>query len=428
MVRARRQYHHHNHHHQHTGSAGGGGAGQTRGGGGGGGGGNRHVLNHNHHSHRSNKRPPAHVPSAPSNTTQFIMNDHELIEPDFNLMHNAIMEHYNRRKRRKSQHEQEQRLKKGNSSDDDLEEQEDDVVIVRGGDDDYDDVVVGRGGGGARSGDEESCTAKKSFAHSERRRKLSVKEITGSQGDDCKKDVSYSGAEAEERQKKIDSYENDSPTKRFASSLASPLRGASNESGLTTTTHSPSYKPTTPLKDVDAEESKNHHHHHHHQQQMQLQKHNHPHQSLHHNQLHLQQSHKQHQLQHHSQQQQQHNQTQPSKQTSAAVAAAAALHTTSTIQATPPMQLQESTNLSQPSTPNYRPVGSPGDEDGLSPFINYEHLQSEFQEVYSNIHTERLSSMSKHQLVDKYLLLEERVEELENQLLLSKTAAAASHG
>lgn len=62
----------------------------------------------------------------------------------------------------------------------------------------------------------------------------------------------------------------------------------------------------------------------------------------------------------------------------------------------------------------------------MSPFINHEHLQSEFQEVYANIHTERLSSMSKNQLVNQYLLLEERVEELENQLRESQTSA--SHG
>lgn len=62
----------------------------------------------------------------------------------------------------------------------------------------------------------------------------------------------------------------------------------------------------------------------------------------------------------------------------------------------------------------------------MSPFINHEHLQSEFQEVYANIHTERLSSMSKNQLVNQYLLLEERVEELENQLRESQTSAG--HG
>lgn len=87
-----------------------------------------------------------------------------------------------------------------------------------------------------------------------------------------------------------------------------------------------------------------------------------------------------------------------------------------------PSHLQESTR-SNPTTPSHRPTGSPGDEDGLSPFINNEHLQNEFQEVYANIHTERLSSMSKNQLVNQYLLLEERVEELENQLRETQTSA-----
>lgn len=191
MVRARRQYHHNNHH--------------------------RPALNHIYRHKRFN------VPSAPSNTTQFIMNDHESIEPDFDLMHNAIMEHYNRNKKRKHQH-------------------------------------------------------------------------------------------------------------------------------VTTT----SSNNNTPQSTLSPSASRNQ------------------------------------------------TQQQPQQQ-----------------------QLQESTK-SNPTTPSHRPTGSPGDEDGMSPFINHEHLQSEFQEVYANIHTERLSSMSKNQIVRKYLLLEERVEELENQLRESQTSA--SHG
>lgn len=197
MVRARRQYHHHHNNNHH-----------------------RHALNH---FYRHNKR--SQVPSAPSNTTQFIMNDHESIEPDFDLMHNAIMEHYNRNKKRKHQH-------------------------------------------------------------------------------------------------------------------ATSNPNAATET--TTTTQSINLSPST-------------------------------------------------------------RNQQPQ-----------------------PLQPQESTK-SNPTTPSHRPNnGSPGDEDGMSPFINHEHLQSEFQEVYANIHTERLSSMSKNQLVNQYLLLEERVEELENQLRESQTSA--SHG
>lgn len=214
MVRARRQYHHNNHH--------------------------RHALNHIYRHKRFNN-----VPSAPSNTTQFIMNDHESIEPDFDLMHNAIMEHYNRNKKRKHQH-------------------------------------------------------------------------------------------------------------------------------VTTTSSSNNTPQQSTLSPSASRNQKQRHSPLHHQQQ--------PH--------HLQES-----------------TTTTAASTNAAVAAA-------------------TTTKSNPTTPSHRPTGSPGDEDGMSPFINHEHLQSEFQEVYANIHTERLSSMSKNQIVRKYLLLEERVEELENQLRKSQTSAS----
>lgn len=226
---------------------------------------------HNYHHHRSHKR--LHVPNAPSNTTQFIMNDHELIEPDFDLMHSAIMEHYNRSKRRKMQNQT-------------------------------------------------STTINNK----------------------------------------------------------SPLR--------------------------DAEEAEN-----------QLQR---PHTK-----------HQQQQLQQQLQPQSQQNQNQPQQQQSALHQQQYQEQTTTTTTSTSTMtatQLQESTNQSNPTTPNYRPTGSPGDEDGLSPFINHEHLHSEFQEVYANIHTERLNSMSKNQLVDKYLLLENRVEELENRLRECHDAADHSTG
>jgi len=221
MVRARKQYHHHNNHH-------------------------RHALNHFYRSKRSQ------VPKAPSNTTQFIMNDHESIEPDFDLMHNAIMEHYNRNKKRKHQHV----------------------------------------------------------------------ELTTNQT---------------------------APQSEVSPSVASRNQAQQLQPQL--------------------------------QPQSQCQ-----------------------QLQQQPQQQQQ-PQSSPLQ----------------------PQQLQESTK-SNPTTPSHRPTGSPGDEDGMSPFINHEHLQSEFQEVYANIHTERLSSMSKNQLVNQYLLLEERVEELENQLRESQSMTSASHG
>lgn len=211
----------------------------------------RHALNHCYR----HKRP--HVPSAPSNTTQFIMNDHESVEPDFDLMHNAIMEHYNRNKKRKHQH------------------------------------------------------------------------VT--------------------------------PTSTTAAAA-------------TQTTTTTAQIITNNAQNQNPSLSRNL------QQQQQTQCN---------------------QQQQQSQCNQQHQQL-------------------TQIQQPQPLQLQESTK-SNPTTPSYRPTSSPGDEDGMSPFINHEHLQSEFQEVYANIHTERLSSMSKNQLVNQYLLLEERVEELENQLRESQT-------
>lgn len=49
------------------------------------------------HSRLNSHKRVVHVPKAPSNTTQFIMADHELLQPDFDLMRSAIMTHYNRR-------------------------------------------------------------------------------------------------------------------------------------------------------------------------------------------------------------------------------------------------------------------------------------------------------------------------------------------
>lgn len=236
MVRARKQYHHHNNHHRH---------------------------NHNHNNNNTSinhiyRHKRSHVPNAPSNTTQFIMNDHESIEPDFDLMHNAIMEHYNRNKKRKNQH------------------------------------------------------------------------VTSS------------------------------PRQQQSPTTTNTTTNTNTTQLITTTTATNS----TPSSRNNS------------------------------------------QLQEQPQQQRQQS-PQPSQQQQL-------------------QPFQESITKSNPTTPNYRPTGSPGDEDGMSPFINHEHLQSEFQEVYAEIHTERLSSMSKNQLVNQYLLLEERVEELENQLRESQTSA--SHG
>lgn len=51
---------------------------------------------------------------------------------------------------------------------------------------------------------------------------------------------------------------------------------------------------------------------------------------------------------------------------------------------------------------------SPEDEDDF--------LQKQFSEAYDDVHAERLSSMTKAELVQEYLLLEDRVEDLEQKL------------
>lgn len=56
------------------------------------------------------------------------------------------------------------------------------------------------------------------------------------------------------------------------------------------------------------------------------------------------------------------------------------------------------------------------DEYYSSPEDEEDFLQKQFTEAYDNIHAERLNAMSKTELVQEYILLEDKVEELENQL------------
>lgn len=56
------------------------------------------------------------------------------------------------------------------------------------------------------------------------------------------------------------------------------------------------------------------------------------------------------------------------------------------------------------------------DEYYSSPEDEEEFLQKEFCEVYDNIHAERLSSMTKLELIQEYMHLEDRVEKLEQKL------------
>jgi len=68
-------------------------------------------------------------------------------------------------------------------------------------------------------------------------------------------------------------------------------------------------------------------------------------------------------------------------------------------------QHRESTGTAIDSEEYY---SSPEDEE--------EFLQKEFCEVYDNIHAERLSSMSKLELIQEYIQLEDRVDKLEHKL------------
>lgn len=64
------------------------------------------------------------------------------------------------------------------------------------------------------------------------------------------------------------------------------------------------------------------------------------------------------------------------------------------------------------------------DEFYSSPEDEEDFLQKQFSEAYEDVHAERLNSMSKSELVQEYLLLEERVEELEHKLKAARAARA----
>ena len=68
-------------------------------------------------------------------------------------------------------------------------------------------------------------------------------------------------------------------------------------------------------------------------------------------------------------------------------------------------------------------TNDPNDEDFYSsPEDESEYLQQQFHEAYDNIHAERLSAMNKNELVQEYLQLEDRVEDLERRLKESTNA------
>uniref|UniRef100_A0A023GKD4 Putative hexamethylene bis-acetamide inducible 1 n=1 Tax=Amblyomma triste TaxID=251400 RepID=A0A023GKD4_AMBTT len=64
------------------------------------------------------------------------------------------------------------------------------------------------------------------------------------------------------------------------------------------------------------------------------------------------------------------------------------------------------------------------DEFYSSPEDEEDFLQKQFSEAYDDVHAERLNSMSKAELVQEYLLLEDRVEELELKLKAARNARA----
>lgn len=66
--------------------------------------------------------------------------------------------------------------------------------------------------------------------------------------------------------------------------------------------------------------------------------------------------------------------------------------------------------------------GAESDDFYSSPDDENEFQQRQFSQVYEYVHAERLSSMSKSELVQEYILLEEKVEDLEKKLKDTKTA------
>lgn len=65
--------------------------------------------------------------------------------------------------------------------------------------------------------------------------------------------------------------------------------------------------------------------------------------------------------------------------------------------------------------------GSDSEEFYSSPDDEQDFQQRQFSEVYEHVHAERLSSMSKNQLVQEYMLLEEKAEDLEKKLKVAQS-------
>ncbi|XP_022251441.1 protein HEXIM-like [Limulus polyphemus] len=71
-------------------------------------------------------------------------------------------------------------------------------------------------------------------------------------------------------------------------------------------------------------------------------------------------------------------------------------------------------------------VGDSSDEFYSSPEDEEDFLQQQFCEAYEDVHAERLNSMSKNDLVQEYIQLEDKVEELEVKLRDAKAKVCVS--
>lgn len=72
--------------------------------------------------------------------------------------------------------------------------------------------------------------------------------------------------------------------------------------------------------------------------------------------------------------------------------------------------------------------GSESDEYYSSPDDERDFQQKQFSEIYETVHAERISSMSKRDLVQEFLLLEEKAEDLEKKLKDAKSALSEITG
>lgn len=68
--------------------------------------------------------------------------------------------------------------------------------------------------------------------------------------------------------------------------------------------------------------------------------------------------------------------------------------------------------------------GSDSDDFYSSPDDERDFQQRQFSEVYEHVHAERLSAMTKNQLVQEYVLLEQKAEDLEQKLKASQAQLA----